>query len=221
MQTVQGEMAAPAPLLDGGSPPHRNLVRKGDFAQLRGVTPGRVSQWIAAGQISGDAIVGEGRTALIDVDLACQQLGVTLDAIQLSAQARPIPQPARPAGAELPTPPAFNDAQQRTLLARAEQAEINARQARREEEAQQGVYIRTEDARREFSKVLTEVMSSIEELMPTLGDALAAELKIDGKAATVILRRQLRAWRERQSTAARQIADREPKLVDEEETGDA
>jgi hypothetical protein len=51
-----------------------SLVRKSEFAEMRGVSPGRVSQWIAAGQIDGAAIVGSGQRGLINVDLACAQL---------------------------------------------------------------------------------------------------------------------------------------------------
>ena len=38
------------------------------------VSKGRVTQWITAGQISGAAIVGEGRSAMIDSELARAQL---------------------------------------------------------------------------------------------------------------------------------------------------
>jgi hypothetical protein len=51
-----------------------SLVRKSEFAEMRGVSPGRVSQWIAAGQIDGAAIVGSGQRALINVEIACAQL---------------------------------------------------------------------------------------------------------------------------------------------------
>ena len=58
------------------------LVKKSTFAELRGVTPGRVTQWIGKGRISGPAIVGEGRSAMIDVDLATAQLRERLDVNQ-------------------------------------------------------------------------------------------------------------------------------------------
>ena len=38
------------------------------------MTKGRVTQWITQRLIDGAAIVGSGRRALIDVDLACAQL---------------------------------------------------------------------------------------------------------------------------------------------------
>jgi len=55
-------------------------VSKSEFAQIMGVRdPGRVSQWLAAGQIDGAAVIGAGRTALIDVELARRQLDSRLD----------------------------------------------------------------------------------------------------------------------------------------------
>jgi len=41
---------------------------------MSGVTKGRVTQWVTAGLIDGAALVGEGRSAMIDVDLARAQL---------------------------------------------------------------------------------------------------------------------------------------------------
>lgn len=54
-------------------------VRKSTFAKLLGVSPGRVSQWLADGAISGDAIVGAGRSARIVVEIANEQLRERLD----------------------------------------------------------------------------------------------------------------------------------------------
>lgn len=220
MQTVQGSEAAPAPLLAGA----RQLVTKGQAAELLNVTAGRVSQYIKEGKIFGDAIVGQGRNASIDINLARQQLGRTLDPVQLSAQARPTPAASQPAAGTYDMPP-LNDAQQRTLLARAEQAEIAARRAKREEEAQKGVYMLTEDAVREWSRAQVAILASLDELMPTMGDALAAEFRIDPKLAVVILRRELRAWRARQAAEAQSRVAAESDLVEEaaeaEESADA
>lgn len=55
------------------------VVSKGAFAVAVGVVPGRVSQWISAGQLDGEALVGEGRSAKIRVAVAVQQLRDRLD----------------------------------------------------------------------------------------------------------------------------------------------
>lgn len=50
-------------------------MTKGEFAALIGVSPSRVSQYLAAGIIGRDALVGEGRSAKIKVDVAIVQVG--------------------------------------------------------------------------------------------------------------------------------------------------
>ncbi|MDY0882294.1 hypothetical protein ACFPL7_22155 [Dongia soli] len=218
MQTVQGIATAAAPLLASANAVRR-LVTKGKLAEIVGVTPGRISQYLREGKIYGDAIVGEGRNASIDVDLACSQLGVTLDAAQLAAQGRPVPtgyrSPGSGEGSDTPIP--LNDAQHRYQQARADQAEIALRRAKREEEEERGVYIRTEDAKREWTRTLTEILVSLEETMPKMADALAAALHIDPKAATVILRGELRAWRESVASNARAAAANQPEVLEEDD----
>src|SRR5215813_1640879 len=55
------------------------VVSKGQFATLRNVSPGRVSQWISEGKIKPDALVGEGRKAKINVAVATRQFRDSLD----------------------------------------------------------------------------------------------------------------------------------------------
>lgn len=66
------------------------IVSKSQFAQIVGRNPAFVTRAIAAGRISGDALVGDGRSARIRVDLAMQQLARALDVSQQLAQPRPI-----------------------------------------------------------------------------------------------------------------------------------
>jgi hypothetical protein len=62
--------------------PMSNLMSKSAFAKHCHVSPGRVSQWISAGTIGPDAIVGEGQRALINVPVALEQLRLRLDPTQ-------------------------------------------------------------------------------------------------------------------------------------------
>jgi hypothetical protein len=55
------------------------IVTKSQFADMSNVGRPRVSQWIGEGKISGDAIVGTGRRAMIDVEKARRQLRERLD----------------------------------------------------------------------------------------------------------------------------------------------
>lgn len=57
-------------------------MTKGEFATFVGRSAGRVSQWIAAGQIGAEALAGEGRAARIVVDVALVHLAARLDPAQ-------------------------------------------------------------------------------------------------------------------------------------------
>jgi hypothetical protein len=58
------------------------IVRKSVFASMCGVTPARVSQWLSEGKLTGEALVGEGRSAKINVAIALGQLRARLDVSQ-------------------------------------------------------------------------------------------------------------------------------------------
>ncbi|MVA55958.1 hypothetical protein [Agrobacterium vitis] len=57
-------------------------VTKGQFAELIGVSPGRVSQYLTEGKISPAALDGVGRNAKINVERAKADLRLTLDVSQ-------------------------------------------------------------------------------------------------------------------------------------------
>src|ERR1700677_332322 len=59
-----------------------NCVSKSEFAELMNVSRQRVSQWLSARQIDGEALVGDGRTARINVEIAKEQLSARLSLSQ-------------------------------------------------------------------------------------------------------------------------------------------
>jgi hypothetical protein len=50
------------------------VIKKSAFARQIGVDPSRITQYLRDGLLDGAAIVGEGRGAMIDSDVACAQL---------------------------------------------------------------------------------------------------------------------------------------------------
>ena len=54
------------------------LVRKSEFANLCNVSNARVSQWLSEGKVDGEAIVGTGQRAQINVEVAREQLKLRL-----------------------------------------------------------------------------------------------------------------------------------------------
>jgi DNA-binding transcriptional regulator YdaS (Cro superfamily) len=63
-------------------------MSKAEFAECIGVSPARVSQYITAGKISGDALVGSGRAARIRFEIAVAQLRERLDPSQMAGNGR-------------------------------------------------------------------------------------------------------------------------------------
>lgn len=199
-------------------------VTKSNFAALRGVSPGRVSQWIAEGKIHGPAIEGEGRSARIVYATACEQLGVMLDPVQavVNGQQASIPLDAQPSAGPAPAE-AFSD-QRRLAKIKADQAEMAYERERREFDAETGRYMLTAQAEAAWSKILGKLIAELEAAIPTLaGDVARALGSTDAKAATAALRTSFRVWRTKQAEAgAQELTALEAFVADpERESGEA
>src|SRR6516225_8242330 len=81
-------------------------VPKSEFARLLDITPGRVSQYIAEGKLHGPALVGEGRNAQINVEVAREQLRQRLDHRRLGTAFASTRLGGSPAVSAPPSPPA-------------------------------------------------------------------------------------------------------------------
>ena len=62
------------------------IIKKSAFARQIGVDPSRVTQYLKSGLIDGPAIVGEGRGAMINSDVACAQLKERLNSDQVHGE---------------------------------------------------------------------------------------------------------------------------------------
>lgn len=177
-------------------------LSKGEFAALMKVSPGRVSQWIAEGKIKGAALIGDGPRAKINVPVAQQQLGRSLDPVQLAAQSRPAPTQI-PLGAEEAPPADTVDTDQvRMMRAKADKAEIEAEQARRELDAERGRYTLAEAALREWTKQAKALIDAEHEWHRDLALVIASELGIEAKAVEGVLRREFRVFCQKRSDLA-------------------
>src|SRR5208337_4830856 len=142
----------------------RSAVTKAEFAALIGVTRGRVSQMLAARQIDGDAIVGEGRSARINVEAARRQLDARLDLGQrLGANGR-----VRLGGETSdPTDAAIKRERLRQLTLANERAAEEAK-------LRAGRYVEADDAKQEIGRVAGRLVASVEGALPELAAAIAA-----------------------------------------------
>ncbi len=184
-----------------------DVVSKARFAELAGVGKSAVSNWIADGKLSGDALVGAGRGAMINVTVARQQLGRTLDPSQRLAQATV----AGRRGTEAAQ--AAEDESARYQRARADLAEVEARRALQREQAEAGMYLLTADAKASWSRELAGLLQAIELWLPRVAEQLAGETGADHRRLTVGLRRAWRSFRAERSEIATSAMAASPEIV--------
>jgi hypothetical protein len=126
-----------------------DVISKAEFARRRGVTPGRVSQWISEKKIIGAAIVGEGRGAQIRESVAVAQLRTRLDPMQMTANglstnlapppaAEVLPFAPSPPAPSVTPPPVADGVEEKIKRARLEQIERQNREAQRDEALKAG-----------------------------------------------------------------------------------
>lgn len=182
------------------------VVSKGQFAALRKVSPGRVSQWISEGKIKPNALVGQGRNAKIDVAVATLQLRSSLDVNQaagnglatnldlpLPANAPETAQPtAAPSAAPAPVADPIAEAIKQQRLDQLRRAN---RQKAEEEAARSGKYIETADAVRQLGTVASQMMTVIEGSLTELATAISAKFEIPQRDVLHLLRAEFRKVR--------------------------
>ncbi len=202
-----------------------NVLSKSDFALLCRVSRGRVSQWLAAGKIDGAAIVGEGRGALIDTDVAVAQLKERLDVSQrfsnglstrLDGDVLP-PGRVKPANRLAPTSrlsggaslgsepvPSVEPADTVEAQIKAEklrQAQFLSSRLEVEDWARRGVYIEASEARGEMTRIASEMLKTFEGSFPDFASALAAKYQIPSREVLNLLRTEFRRIREQLAAA--------------------
>ncbi len=181
----------------------QSAVTKAEFAALIGVTRGRVSQMLAARQIDGDAIVGEGRSARINVEAARRQLDARLDLGQrLGANGRVR------LGGETSDPDAAIKRE------RLRQLTLANERAAEEAKLREGRYILADDAKQEIGRVAGRLVASVEGALPELAAAIAAGSPMSQRDALHVLRGAWRAIRTRLSALEAEAAVIEPETLE-------
>jgi hypothetical protein len=181
------------------------VLTKAAFARLAGVTGARVSQWIAAKQLCGEALVGRGRHARIRVSAAREQLAKNLDISQrLGANGRVR------LGAE-----AGNSVESEIKLARLQQLELSNAKAREEAAIRSGRYLEADAARQEMGRIAGHMTVLVEAGLVEMATAIAAKSNLPARDALHILRTTFRTIRERASQAEAEVAAALPPLVDD------
>jgi len=187
------------------------VVSKGQFAALRNVSPGRVSQWISEGKIKPDALVGDGRNAKINVAMATQQLRDSLDVGQLTGNGvgtrldLPLPVQPVPAPAKEPAPsPAGDPIADAIKQERLDQLRRANRREAEEEAARSGKYTDAAEAARQMGVIATKMMAVMEGSLAELATAVSARFEISQRDVLHLLRSEVRKVR---ATAAKTFRD--------------
>jgi hypothetical protein len=199
----------------------RTIETKGEYARRKNRKPSAVSNWIADGKISREALVGEGNAARIWVERADEDLIASLNPAQQHASQHPanarttfLPltttlAPAHEAlAAKMPAAPgAMSDREldlARRAKADADRAEYEAEASRRRLLVDDGKYVVAEDAARAWVREMSKLISQIETfLSTTLARQLAEKHGLDWKALTVEMREEFRVFRASVSDDAR------------------
>ena len=146
-----------------------DVVTKGRFAVLAGVSQPRVSQWLAEGKISGDAIVGSGPKARIRVAVAQKQLRRNLDASQhLGANGR-----ARVASGD-----DDGTVEDDIKRARLEQLSLANEHARAVREAEAGRYVLVTGVQQEMGRIAGRMVGMFEGSLGELATAVAGKFNV-------------------------------------------
>lgn len=204
------------------------VVSKGEFARLIGVSAPRVSQYIGERKLFGEALVGEGRSARIRVSAAKAQLrrfidisqrfGNGLDTRLDDAPAPPVPSAPVIAAVEpaLPLPAPDDTIEGQIKQEKLEQLRRANRKLAEDEAARAGRYVLADDVVKEMGRALGQQLSGIEGWLSDLATKFAAKFNISQRDALHMARTEFRDWRERQSAALQEQAQALPQLVEDE-----
>lgn len=188
------------------------IVSKSRFAELCNVSPGRVTQWISEGKLHGDAIVGAGRSAQIDVDLGKAQVKASRNADQahsgngLATNLEAV----QPAGPQLPLAVTLNDqiGEQRLELLKRQNREKEA-----DEIVRLGRLVEADDARRHAGQEVSRALNRFEGALPEFANAIAAKFKVPARDVLHELKARWRTVRAAGAVEARERAEPMPERV--------
>jgi hypothetical protein len=196
------------------------IVSKGQFAKLVGVTAGRVTQWISAKQIYGDALVGEGRAARIRVASAIAQLRSTVDGSTANARLRLDGLSVDPNGDSQAAGTSDATVENSIKVARLGQLELSNARARAEAAAASGRYTKTADVKQQMGRISSTLINAFEGHQAELASKIAAKFSLSLRDVQHFTRAEFRTFRVRASDALRQQAQEIPEFVEDDLAAD-
>ena len=198
-------------------------VSKSEFARLINVSPGRVSQYITEGKIHGPALVGEGRSARIAVDVARQQLRRSLDSAQMVGNGVTTRLDAAPRSQAVEAPPedelpltSGDLVAEQIKLERLKELRNRNRRAEEEDLERRGLYMRTEDGRRGMQATAARVLNIVEGGLAGMAADIAAKFGVPQRDVLHLLRLGMRKVRDSAAKEAGEAARSMPATIEDE-----
>jgi pyruvate/2-oxoglutarate dehydrogenase complex dihydrolipoamide acyltransferase (E2) component len=195
------------------------MLSSSELAKTLGVSPGRVSQYVAAGRLEG-CFSGSGRLRTFDLEKVAVALGKTLHPGQMmgngaqtkaslkAIQSGPVPQreaaaapvEARPAGAGATEVPLRDP--DRYDMARTQKAEEEARRLRRQNAEAEGRYVLASEVGQTVSRLMAQEVAEVETVLRDGARKIADQLGVDFKEVRTLL---MGTWRDHRATRSSQL----------------
>ena len=203
-----------------------SVVSKSQYAVLKNVTPGRVSQWISEGKIESDALVGEGRGAKIDVVKADAHLRRKLDSKQIAGNGISTrlytstpPQQAPAPAAEMPAPtvqPGLDPIEEQIKRERLESLQRDNRKKAEDEAARTGRYVSSQASAAQMGRLAASMLEIFEGSLADLAAALSGRFQIPQRDVLHLLRSEFRGIRSRAAVGMKEAALAAPATIEDE-----
>jgi DNA-binding transcriptional regulator YdaS (Cro superfamily) len=201
------------------------IVSKSEFARLVNVSPPRVSQWIEGGKISGEALVGEGRSSRIRAAVACAQLKRGLDLsqrlgngittrLELPAQPASLPSVAPSSSSPAPLQPAVDPIEEQLKREKLEEWQRKNRIAARQEAESSGRLTDAELAQQLIGRAVAKTVGIYEAGRSDMAEALAAYCDKPKREILQILQQEDRKLRANAAADLRRQALEVPELLE-------
>lgn len=189
-------------------------MTKAQFARSLSRDPAFVSRAIAAGKLSGAALVGEGPHQRIHVAEARRQLGMVLDLGQQLAQAKPIlpaAEPVLPLATPAPAPAGDGDGlhgeREEQVRLRNEKLRRDVQRMEIDMKRQAGGLVEVAAVQAALMRQLAPLASAFDELVVAVAKELAAQHGLPFAEVLISVKRATRTQREAWAARARSIAE--------------
>ena len=188
------------------------VVTKTEFAALCNVSPARVSQWIAERKIKPDALVGEGRSAKINVALAQSQVAAKLDVGQRfgNGLATKLDATSSPAPPITPVTFTVDPIDEQIKRAKLADIEFRNRRAAEEERARAGLYVDAAESKRAMTRIAGEMLKLFEGSLSDLASSIGAKFQVPQRDVLHLLRAEFRQVRARAAESMKRQANDMP-----------